>query len=345
MKITRQQPGHSRAATIKSVAEEAGVSTATVSRVLTGANVVGKKVREQVLKAARKLNYNPNRLARSLRAGRRKVIGVIIPDLQNPFLTGVVHGIESVLYQAGYTLLLGHSDGFAERELAHMSVLRGEGAAGLIIIPDNGSGANYSQFATWDIPVVAIDRIPRGVKVDLISTDHHEGAREAVAHLLGHGYKDVALINGPAEFSVARERLAGYQEALRQGGVTFRGALVINSDFRQDGGRSAMLELLDLPAPPRAVLVGNNLMALGALQAVHERGVRVPEDMAIIGFDDMPWAASLRPPLSAVAQPIEELGQIAARVLLERLDNPQHVVRQVILPPRLVLRASCGTHR
>lgn len=344
MKTPRPISPTHRVATIKSVAVEAGVSTATVSRVLTGANAVGKKVRDRVLKAVAKLDYHPNRLARGLRAGQRKVVGVIIPDLQNPFLTGVVHGIESVLYEEGYTLVLGHSDGFAEREQAHISVLRGEGAAGLILIPDNGPGADYSSLASWGIPVVAVDRIPKGIKIDLVSTHHREGAKEAVTHLISHGYKEIALINGPAGFSVTQERLAGYQEALRTAGIPLRESYTVHSDFRQAGGEKAMKHLLDLAKPPKAVLVGNNLMALGALQAIHERGVRIPDEIAIIGFDDMPWASSLRPALSVVAQPIAELGRIAAQMLLERLKNPQQLVRQVILPPRLIIRESCGSH-
>ena len=341
---TNQKDSQQSSVTIKTVAAEAGVSIATVSRVLTGADAVGKKVQERVLQAVRKLDYSPNRLARGLRAGQRKVIGVIIPDLQNPFLTGVVHGIESVLYKAGYTLVLGHSDGLAERESAHISILRGEGAAGLIMVPDNGSGANYESLISRKIPVVAVDRVPRGIKVDLVSTNHREGAREAINHLISHGYKEIALINGPHSFSVGQERFMGYQEALKNAGIHFRDAFVIESDFRQAGGYKAMKQLLNLSRQPRAVMVGNNLMTLGALQALHESGVRVPEEVAIVGFDDMPWASSLRPPLTAVAQPVEELGQAAANMLLERLNNPNQLVRQIILPPHLVVRASCGAH-
>lgn len=323
---------------------EAGVSTATVSRVLTGANAVGDELRARVLKIVRKLDYHPNRMARSLREGHRKMIGVIIPDLQNPFLTGVVHGVESVLYEAGYTLVLGHSDGFPEREQAHITGLRGEGAAGLILVPDNGEGADYASLEAWDIPVVAVDRVPKGLKVDLVSTDHRDGARQAMCHLIEHGYKDIALINGPRGFSVTRERLAGYQEALSEAKMTMRDSLVVHSDFRQAGGEAAMNQLLDMSKPPRAVLVGNNLMTLGALQAVHKRGIKIPEEIAIVGFDDMPWASSLRPPLTAIAQPIEELGRTAAQMLLDRLANRHRPVRQVILPPELIVRVSCGSH-
>lgn len=332
------------AVTIREVAAEAGVSTATVSRVLAGPDKVRKPARERVLLAVRKLDYHPNRLARDLRAGLRKVIGVVIPDLQNPFLTGVVHGVEAVLYEAGYTLVLGHSDGLAERERAHLAVLRGEGAAGLILIPDNGAGTSYASLQAWEIPVVAVDRVPKGLQVDLVATNNREGVREAVAHLLGHGYRTIGFINGPEGLSVTRERLAGYRDALAASGVAVRDAFIVHSDFRHAGGKAAMTRLLGMPKPPRAVVVANNLMTLGALQAIHEQGVRIPEEMAVVGFDDMPWATSLRPPLTAVAQPAEELGGAAAQLLLERLQDRHRLVRHVILPTRLMVRASCGCH-
>lgn len=336
-------PGVAGTVTIKQVAAEAGVSTATVSRVLSKAEAVGDEVRRRVLKAVRTLDYHPNRLAQGLRrACLRKVIGVIIPDLQNPFLTGVVHGVESVLYSAGYTLLLGHSDGLAKREQTHLAVMRGEGVSGLILIPANDPGTDYGALKALEMPVVAVDRAPRGLKVDLVTTNNREGVREAVDHLLNHGYRDIAFINGPHELNVARERLAGYVEALKSAGLPPRDAQIIHGDFRQEGGRLAMNRLLAMPKPPRAVVVANNLMTLGALQAIHEREVRAPEDIAIVGFDDMPWAASLNPPLTAVAQPVEELGRTAAQLLLERLKDPQRFVRQVVLQPSLKVRASCG---
>ncbi len=335
-------PNSSGPITIKEVAVEAGVSTATVSRVLAGLNGVADQARDRVTRAVAKLNYHPNRLARGLRLGHRKVIGVIIPDLQNPFFTGVVHGAEAELYRAGYTLLLGHSDGLAEREQEQLRVLRGEGVAGLVFIPGNRPGANYESIRTWEIPVVAVDRSPGELEVDLVCSTNREGMRQAVNHLLSLGHKEIALLNGPEGINVTQERLGGYQDALRSAGKAVRESFIIHSDFRQEGGYGAMARFLDLPRPPRAVVVANNLMTLGALQAIHERGIRIPEELAVVCFDDMPWATSLRPPLTAVAQPTEELGRTAAQLLLERLKDPKRLVRQVVLPTRLIVRASCG---
>jgi len=328
--------------TIREVALEAGVSTATVSRALAGLDGVAREARDRVTRAVAKLNYHPNRLARGLRLGRRKVIGVIIPDLQNPFFTGVVHGVEAELYSAGYTLLLGNSDGLAQREKEQLEILRGEGAAGLVFIPGNQPGTNYETIRAWGIPVVAVDRSPGELQVDLVCSSNREGMRQAVAHLLSLGYKDIALLNGPKGISVTQERLGGYQDALRNAGIAVRESFIIYSDFRQAGGYTAMARFLDLSKRPQAIAVANNLMTLGALQAIHERGIRIPEELAVVCFDDMPWAISLRPPLTAVSQPADELGRTAAQLLLERLKDPNRLARQVVLPTRLIVRASCG---
>ena len=333
-----------RVATMRDVAAAAGVSTATVSRVLANRSVVRKSVRESVLQAIQDLKYHPNRIARDLRSGMRKVVGVIIPDLQNPFLTAVVQGVENVLCVAGYSLVLGNSGGLADREQTHLALARGEGAAGLIIVPSNDPQANYEQLMSWDIPVVAVDRMPRDLQIDFISTTNYQGAREATEHLLSHGYKEIGFINGPQEVSVAQQRLAGYTDALEDAGIEVKEQLIIHSDFRQEGGRIAMHRLLKFPKPPRAVLSGNNLMTLGVVQAIHEEGRIIPDEIAVFGFDDMPWAMSLRPPLSAVAQPAIEIGQAAAQMLLERLSDPRRLVRQLVLPTRLVVRSSCGNH-
>lgn len=333
-----------RVATMRDVATAAGVSTATVSRVLANHSMVRKSVRDVVLKAIQELNYHPNRIARDLRSGLRKVIGVIIPDLQNPFLTEVVQGVETVLSQAGYSLVLGNSGGLADREQTHLALVRGEGAAGLIIVPSNDPKANYEQLLSWDIPVVAVDRMPNNLQIDVVSTTNYQGAREATKHLLSHGYQEIGFINGPQEVSVAQQRMAGYTDALKTAGIALQDQFIIHSDFRQTGGRAAMHQLLKLRKPPRAVLVGNNLMTLGVVQAIHEAGKKIPEEIAVFGFDDMPWAMSLRPPLSAVAQPAKEVGCAAAQMLLERLSEPGRLVRQLVLPTRLVVRSSCGDH-
>jgi DNA-binding LacI/PurR family transcriptional regulator len=327
---------------MRDVAAKAGVSTATVSRVLAGLGGVKGATRDRVSRAAAKFNYHPNQSARGLRLGHRKVIGVIIPDLQNPFFTGVVYGLEAELYRAGYSLQMGHSDGLAEREQEQIKLLRSEGVAGLVLMVGDNPTANYESVRTWGIPTVAIDRSPGGLEVDLVCANNREGMRQAVNHLLSLGHKGIAIINGPEGINVAHERLNGYQDALRSAGISLLEPFIIHSDFRQQGGYEAMRRLLHQAKLPTAAVVANNLMTLGALQAIHEQNIRIPEDIALVCFDDMPWATSLRPPLTSVAQPVEELGRTGAQVLLKRLSDPKRSVRQVVLSTRLIVRASCG---
>lgn len=334
-------PGRSRP-TVADVAARAGVSTATVSRVLAQDGGATPAVKERVRAAARELGYRPNLSARTLRVRQRKVIGLVLPDMHNPFFTGVAHGVEETLCAAGYTLLLGNSADDAGRERRHLEVFHDEDVAGLVLVPCNAEGADYAPLAEWNVPMVAIDRTPGGIHVDFVNTDNQQSAHDAAAHLLRAGHRSLALINGPERLEVCRARKRGVIEAMREAGRAAEDLVVINADFRAPGGAAAMQALLDRKPKPRAVLITNNLMTLGALEVVHARGVRVPEDLALVSFDDVPWAHALHPPLTAVAQPAIELGRTAASLLLERIGDPSRPPRTVTLSNRLNIRGSCG---
>jgi len=313
-----------------------------VSRVVSGKGRVSDGLREKVLRAARELDYRPNRVARNLRVRATRTIGVVIPDIVNPFFTAVVRGIEDALHPEDYTLLLGNSDGRAERERLYLDTLRAEGVAGILFVPSNGRPDAYSSLGRAGIPVVAIDRSPVGLDVDLVTVTNEEGAHAAVAHLCRLGWKRIGIVAGPSHLNVARERERGYERALREAGMPADPDLVRRADFKEHGGYDAMRSLLGLPHRPDAVFVANNLMAMGALHAIGDAGLRIPEDMGIVCFDDVPWGASLQPPLTVVDQPAFELGAAAARILLGRLREPHGPVRRVVLPTRLIVRASCG---
>jgi LacI family transcriptional regulator len=303
---------------------------------------VSDGLREQVLRAARELDYRPNRVARNLRVRATRTIGVVIPDIVNPFFTAMVRGIEDALQAADYTLLLGNSDGRAERERLYLDTLRAEGVAGILFVPSNDQPDAYLRLGRSGIPLVAIDRSPVGLDVDLVTVTNEEGAHEAVAHLCGHGWKRIGLVAGPSHLNVARERERGYERALREAGMPVDPDLVRRADFKEQGGYDAMRSLLHVADRPTAVFVANNLMAMGALHAIGDAGLRIPGDVGIACFDDVPWGAWLQPPLTVVAQPDSELGRTAARILLDRLRDPSSPVRKVVLPTRLVVRASCG---
>ena len=315
---------------------------ATASRAFSTPDAVSAALRERVLEAARALLYQPSRAARTLRAGTSQTVGVVIPDLQNPFFTAVVRGLDHVLRQAGYSLLLANSDEDPEREQEMLAMLRAEGVAGIIFVPINARNSSYQELVDPHRPVVAVDRLPSRLKVDLVTVDNEAGARAAVEHLIALGHRRVALLNGPSKHSTAVERERGYLAALRLADLRPQPDLVYRGDFSERAGFEGMRALTALHPRPSAVFVANNLMTLGALRALHEMQVRIPGDMALAGFDDMPWATSLNPPLTAVAQPDIEIGRSAAELLLARIADPERAVRHVVLAANLVVRASCG---
>jgi len=333
---------HTRSPTINEVAARASVSTATVSRAIAGTAKVSEALRARVSRAARELDYRPNRVARNLRVRATRTIGVVIPDILNPFFTSVVRGIEDALQAEDYTLLLCNSDGLAERERLYLDTLRAEGVAGILFVPSNGKQHAYRNLGRAGIPIVAIDRSPVGLDVDLVTVTNEEGAHAAVAHLLSVGWKRIGLIAGPSHLNVAQERERGYERALRDAEVPVRRELVRRADFREQGGYDAMHSLLELADRPTAVFVANNLMAMGALHAIGDAALEIPKDIGIVSFDDVPWGAWLRPPLTVVDQPTYDLGATAARILLNRLREPDRPIRRVVLQTRLVVRASCG---
>lgn len=331
--------------TIKQVADLAGVSTATVSRVLDDSSGVSQELIERVRNAVRALDYHPNRAARNLRKRVAQTVGVVISDIQNPFFTSVVRGIEKVLVEANFVLLLCNSDEDPKREKIHLSTLKSEGVAGIILATTRSDAESYEQLVNNRTPLVGIDRTPEQLSIDVVSVTNTRGAFSAVSHLADLGHKRIAMISGPRQLSTARERYDGFMEVVLGRGLDRSEELVQFSDFRQSGGYKSMQYLLNLPEPPTAVLVANNLMTLGALQAIHERNLVIPDQISVVGFDDMPWATSLQPPLTAVAQPTYELGIAAAQLLLDRLREPERPFRHVVLETQLMVRASSGKHQ
>jgi LacI family transcriptional regulator len=336
-------PRISGVATAKDVAELAGVSTATVSRVLSGVVSVSEPLRAKVSQAARQLGYRPNRAARDLRARSTRTIGVLIPDIENPFFTSVICGIEQMLQEAGYTLLLANYNEDPERESAHLETFRAEGVAGLIFAASSDPSPLYQQLADSGMAMVAVSRLPGRLRTDQVLVANRDGAYAATAHLISRGYSRIALINGPEQLNTARERQQGYEEALGEAGLTVDEKLIAHCDFRQTSGHACMQRLLSLSSRPMAVFAASNLLTLGALQAIHEANLAIPSEIAIVGFDDMSWAMSLRPPLTTVAQPATEVGRTSAELLLQRIRTPDQPRKQIMLETRLIIRASCGS--
>ncbi len=288
---------------IKEVAKKAGVSTATVSRVLSGRGYVSPELTRQVEDATNELNYHPNRTARNLRRRVAQIVGACIPDIENPFFTSVIRGIESTIAQEDFTLLLCDTYEDPRRETLFLNTLWAERVSGIILAPSGSESEALQRLVSSGMPVVVIDRILKKTHVDTVTVGNGQGAYDAIQHLVAGGYRRIAYIGGPERVSTGVERKRGYLQGLEAAGLAYDPGLCRVADFRHAGGYQAMSELLDLDPPPSVVLVGNNLMTLGALQAIHERSLAIPDGIAVVGFDDMVWASSLQPALTVVAQP------------------------------------------
>ena len=326
--------------TSEDVARKAGVSVATVSRVLNDSPHVSAAVRRKVLRAAKSLNYQPNRTAQRLRAKRSHVIGLVISDIQNPFFTSVVRGIEDVAYKHDYSVVLCNSDEDPEKERLYINVMRAEAVAGVILASTTETNPLVADLFDHDIPVVAIDRRIKDKRVDSVLAANTQGAFQAVSHLIALGHRRIGFVGLPLTRTTGKERYDGYARALREHGLPVSRQLVRIADAKQQGGHQRTVDLMTERPSITALFVANNLMTLGALGAIRERGMKIPDDISVVGFDDMPWATLLEPPLTAVAQPTYELGQRAAELLLERLKQPQKPATHIELKTSLIIRGS-----
>lgn len=328
---------------VKDIAREADVSTATVSRVLNNKTNVSPELRARVLAAVRQLGYEPNVLARSLRVRQTLTIGTLVSDITNPFFAEVVRGIEDSAHQQGFSLILCNSEEDPEKERNYLRLLRSKRVDGIIFSVSGPDHRDVLRTIESGIPVVFADRRHDAVSADAVLTRNAEGARQAVLHLAWHGYRRIAIIAGPTALTTGAERLAGYRQAIEEAGLPFHEELIKVSDFSLEGGRRAASELLQLDSPPDAIFASNNLMTTGALQVLNEQGIRIPQQVGVIGFDDMPWAALLTPPLTVVAQPAYELGVAAANLLFQRLGSgSQGEAVELRLETKLIRRGSCG---
>lgn len=329
-------------ASLQEVAQRAKVSIATVSRVLNKSDKVVPATRATVEKALRELGYQPSRVARRLRMNRggAHLVGLIIPDIQNPFFAEIARGVEDAAYANDYALLLCNSDESQDKERFYLGVMQAEWVDGLVLPPFDETDQAVVDVVKSGMPVVCVDRSLSTAQTDLVEVDNYQGAFEAVMHLIERGHKRIGLIEGRTQVSTSRERRRGYVDALAAGGVPLRKELMRAGDFKQESGRVLTNDLLALRSPPTAIFVVNNLMTVGALAAVHQRAVRVPQDLAVVGFDDLPWAEALDPPLTVVRQPAYEVGRQAMELLLKRIADPTRPPVTVRLRPELVVRRS-----
>jgi LacI family transcriptional regulator, fructose operon transcriptional repressor len=326
--------------TIKDVAKRAGVSVATVSRVVSNHAYVRDTVRSQVQQAIAELNYRPNRVARSLRAQSSKYIGLIISDIENPFYTSLVRAVEDVAHKQQYSLLLCNSDEVPDKERMYIDFMRDEQVAGVIASPTDEQGTSLQVLLDAGIPVVAVDRRAEQTPVDTVMVDHVSAAYQLAGHLLAHGHTRIGAVFGAPGTTSGRERKRGFLKALKEAGIKQPASLMREVKPVEAEGYAAALDLLGLPEPPSALFMGNNLLMTGALKAIRHKKLRIPDDISLVGHDELPWMALLDPGITVTSQPVYELGRTAIERLMARIQGDTQPPRELRLQPALIVRQS-----
>jgi LacI family transcriptional regulator len=326
--------------TIKDIALHAGVSITTVSHVVNGTRFVSETARVRVNDAITALKYVPSALARSLKNNRTHTIGMMIPNCSNPFFAELIRGIEDTCFAADFNVILCNSDDDANKQRKYIRVLTEKQVDGLIIFSSGGDTELSNLLREIEMPRILLDREVEQVNADLVEVDHEAGAWIATRHLIDLGHKRIACISGPLDLAPARQRLNGYRRALAEAGLPVSPKWEVDGGFTSEMGFSAMQRLLVLGQTPSAVFAANDLMAIGAICAGTAHGLRVPQDISVVGFDDIALAAYSSPPLTTVVQPKHQLGAMAASFLIERIAHPDRPLRREILQPKLCLRKS-----
>ncbi len=331
--------------TMKDVARRAHVSTATVSRVLSTRDSVSPELRERVQEAIQELDFRPSHVARNLRMRTSRIIGVIISDIRNPFFPSLVRGVEDIAHANGYSLILCNSDEDPAKEELYVQVLSEERVAGAIVVPVRCDSTAYDEHIQAGLPIVAVDRCVDHLDIDTVMLNNMQGAYLGVSHIIQQGCTRIGLIGGPLHTTTGRERLEGYKKALAAHGIALDEALIKIGDYMHVSGYDLACELLEMKPAPAGIFVANNMMTLGALQAIRARGLDIPRDVVLVGFGNVPGAELLDPAaLTTVSQPTYELGCAAVNVLLRRMADKNLQTMHIRLDPVLVARESMGCH-
>jgi LacI family transcriptional regulator len=328
--------------TIREVAERANVSPTTVSHVINKTRFVSKETRERVLLAMKELGYQPNELARSLRSGKTFTIGLILPDNSNPYFAEISRGIEASAFEADYSVILCNTEDNQEREEFYIDLLLKKQVDGLIFVAAGDRSDSLYSLARRKIPVIIVDRNVPGPEVDAVLGDNVSGGLAAVRYLIKLGHQRIACITGPSNVTPSSGRITGYRKALDEVGIPVDETLLLHGNFRIESGEQNALELLQRPNRPSAIFACNDLMAIGAMRAASRLGLHIPQDISIVGYDDIELARYVTPLLTTVYQPKSTMGQVAVKLLLERIENIDRPKQVKILQPELVVRESCG---
>ncbi len=343
MTPTLEQP----TVTIKDIAARAGVSISTVSRVVNQSVKVDPATEARVHEAIQALGYRPNLLARSFRRKVTHTIGLLVPDNSNPYFAEMARVIEDAGFAEGYSVILCNSDLSDVKQAAYIDVLLAKRVDGIImtstgLIPELDDGRDIERIQHAGVPFVVIDRDLDGTQVDQILVDNHEGGYLAGQYLIEHGHRQIACVVGPSDLTPSAGRIAGFRSVLAEAGIELPANQLVRGNGRHDGGFRAVAELLERHTEFTAIFAFNDEMAIGVIGALQRAGKRVPDDVSVIGFDDIPYAAAIFPSVTTIAQPIAEMGKTGLDMLLNRIRNPDRQPRRVLLSTRLMERESVG---
>ena len=329
---------------IKELADKLKLSPTTVSRVLNGKSIkfrISQETSQKVLDAARKYHYSPNRIARGLKLEKTETIGLIIPDIANPYFGSIAKTIEVEAHNNGYSIILCDSLDDENTEAELLQLLAGRKVDGIIIAPTGKSSRQVTEIQRQGIPVIVIDRYLPGTNLPFVTTDNYLGGLLATEHFIEMGHRNIACLQGINGISANNDRVQGYREALQKHGIPLDESMILGTDFGEENGYIQTKKLLVLPECPTAIFALSNLISIGTLRALKEAGLTIPDNISIVSFDEQPYSAFLACPMTTVEQPREEIGKLAFRYLLDRInDEKEGKMENTMLKPRLIIRDS-----
>jgi LacI family transcriptional regulator len=333
-------------ATVADVAKAAGVSVSTAARVLSGHGYASDETRRVVLEAARELGYVPNQIARSLRTRRSLLIGLLIGDVENAFYSTIAKNVESVAKDAGYHVVLCNSNDDPEIEREYLKLLDGMRIDGLIVTPTSRNRTLFGRLLQKDIAIIQVDRKVEGLAADAILVDNEAGAHAAVQHLIAAGHSNIGILPGDLDVPTARQRLTGYERALKEAGIPVRQELVKAGSFHRDHAIEDATDLIRAHPMPTAIFAANNILAEATLLVLADLDLKVPRDLSLVAFDDVQWMGMVNPPVTTVRQPVADLARGAAELMLRRLrEEGQGPPTTIVFRTELLERGSVAQAR